>query len=841
MVRQCLTLRTVDLTPAAADAAAATSTADGDDKETDDSGGSGATTSFQSAPTAQTAGDHGCFPVTSVDSRTTDGLMASEGYLPRDDDTSGPLGSMEASGTAWTAARTAAPEAASAERPARQTTSVAAQTAADPLSDQLAQLTAEREDQKRLLRHQTDLLAQLHSQLTRSAAENERLQRHLQLVNALFEQLHRKEAESAAGGTDRSRADGGDDTDGATEDGVGGGGEGDLVERVDTANGRRLVIHVSRTYLRLRDLILEKRSLLSEIDKLRGFNQQLERRLSKQERRLSSVAAELHNTWGLVTKLKIQHAQLHTAESVLRYELREKRKLMSRLRGELEGSRQRSALASQLNAESEMEWRALRRELDQRKRERLVRQTYVGGEEAASETTTGDGTGESRPGHATPLERSSTEESQPDAESLTEQDGAGLEPLDTSVAESESTESESAGRRTPESQPADSVDSAAGATEASESTSERRRRLVSLEDQCQQLYTRLVSTTARQVALSSRLAELHAQHGASETETTPETSVASSEDTAYASLAETPPTPTEAEQLPSDRAAAPAPAPATEVVEDTVPRLAASEPPSPVAVAVQRVAVQPDSGPRALPPLPASQLATETAHRAGGDRALVSAVVAVRHSPPGTPRTAEVVVRHSPPGTPHTAEAAAAAAAATMTTPAAEESDSEEADNSLDDAEETEETEGDAGSAAACEDDVSRSTADLLEKVGRFLSRTRRGQSPPAPQGGADSSSDSETDEAAEAARLGGTSAGCKLISMLPSRMVHLRREREQLTEHIARLQAQNERIEQKLARMRTERREQRRRGREDSTAKENLERKVQQLERQLRLQVMGP
>ncbi|XP_043193276.1 actin cytoskeleton-regulatory complex protein PAN1-like isoform X2 [Amphibalanus amphitrite] len=806
VIARCLTLRMADLTSAKAVAAAA----DDDDKGTDSGGVSADTAPPRSGPTAQTPGGHGCYSVTAEGPTVSAGLMTTEGRPTRDGESAEAPGSSQDAALAATAGvqteDTAGP-------PVPPLVSVETQTAADTLSEQLAQMAEEREEQARLVHHQTELLAQLHNQLARSAAENERLQRHLQLVNALFEQLQRKEAESAAEGAQSPPRDDADETDGAEEDGNGGGGGADLVERVDTAHGRRMVIHVSRTYLRLRDLILEKRSLLSEIDKLRGFNQQLERRLTKQERRLSNVAAELHSTWGLVTKLKIQHAQLHTAESVLRYELREKRKLMSRLRGELEGSRQRSVLASQLNAESELEWRALRRELDQRKRERLVRQARMDSAETGTEPAAAGEDGECRPGAGPMLERSSTDDSQQDGEStesLAEQEAAGL---DTSVAESESTESESAGRRTPEPQPTDSVDSAAGAAGPVETSSERRRRLVSLEDQCQQLYTRLVSTTARQVALSSRLAELHAQHGASEAETTPETSVASSEDTAYASLADTPPTPTEAEQLPADRPAAAPPlaavAAVTAVTAEAMP---------PVTVAAQRVAVQTDAGPRSLSPLPASQLATETAHRAGGDRALVSAVVALRETPP---------------------DAAGRAAAG-----AEEESDTEGPDNSLDeDADEPEEAhDPEGGGAAACEDEVSRSTADLLEKVGQFLSRTRRGSVPgrsaPAPPPAEPASSDSETDEAAEADRLSGTSAGCKLISLLPSRMVHLRREREQLTEHIARLQAQNERIEQKLARMRTERREQRRRGREDSTAKEHLERRVQQLERQLRLQL---
>ncbi|XP_037081394.1 uncharacterized protein LOC119102147 [Pollicipes pollicipes] len=489
------------------------------------------------------------------------------------------------------------------------------QTVDDPLPAELEAclqqnaLLADRcEEQADLLREQTELMHRLHSQLSRSATENERVQRQLRLVNALFEQLQRQEAEGEAALEASRRAESS-----AAEPSEPGVPDADqpngLVERVDTPHGRRLVIHVSKTYLRLRDLILEKRALLSEIDKLKGFNVQLERRLNRQEQRLSSVAAELHSTWGLVTKLKIQHAQLHTTESVLRYELREKRRLLNR----------------RLNAESELEWRALRRELDQRKRE-LVRQPHVEEEEPpvqASDVERDGVAGEHTIGSVSPEPE---HEDTPDSSELPESPGSvDSSELPDTAETRDSSEPRPAGR------------------------------LRTLEHQCQELYTRLVSTTARQVALSSRLAELHTLHGTSETASLASTST----DTAYAS-SEPQQTPSEAEadELPSD----------------------ADEP-------------------------------------------------------------------------------------------------NESASDSVDEAapDETDEADGSRS------DDVS--------------------------------------------------TVGCKLISLLPSRMVHLRREREQLAQRIAELQRQNERIEQKLARMRTERSEHRRRGREDSTAKRHLEQRVQELE----------
>lgn len=87
---------------------------------------------------------------------------------------------------------------------------------------------------------------------------------------------------------------------------------------VDTPKGPKLVISVSQTFLRLKDLILEKNSLVKEVGRLKELNSTLESRLEEQEGRLAVVAEELHNTWEVVNRLKTQHKHLHTHEKVLR-------------------------------------------------------------------------------------------------------------------------------------------------------------------------------------------------------------------------------------------------------------------------------------------------------------------------------------------------------------------------------------------------------------------------------------------------------------------------------------------------------------------------------------------
>lgn len=51
---------------------------------------------------------------------------------------------------------------------------------------------------------------------------------------------------------------------------------------VDTPSGPRLVISVSKTYIRLKELILEKKQLEKEMNKMKRLNFHLENKLLKQ-------------------------------------------------------------------------------------------------------------------------------------------------------------------------------------------------------------------------------------------------------------------------------------------------------------------------------------------------------------------------------------------------------------------------------------------------------------------------------------------------------------------------------------------------------------------------------
>ncbi|XP_063216622.1 protein Daple [Bacillus rossius redtenbacheri] len=139
-------------------------------------------------------------------------------------------------------------------------------------------------------------------------------------------------------------------------------------KRVDTPYGPRLAISVSKTFLRLKDLILEKKSLRRELVQLKQLNCHLENRLSEQEQRLSLVSSELHKTWSVVGRMRTQHQQLHNHEKILRYELQQKRKLLTELKQELEYCRETWEMAREKNSQSEEQWQTLRREFASRKK-----------------------------------------------------------------------------------------------------------------------------------------------------------------------------------------------------------------------------------------------------------------------------------------------------------------------------------------------------------------------------------------------------------------------------------------------------------------------------------------
>ena len=137
---------------------------------------------------------------------------------------------------------------------------------------------------------------------------------------------------------------------------------------VTTKNGTRMVLSLSKTFMKLKDLILEKKSLTEQVEKMKAINVHLSTRVNSHEEKLFNITDELNKTWSFVSTLKQQHRQLHESEQILRAELSEKRKILAKLRKELEDSRESWNVVKQKTADSEREWHALRAEFAARRK-----------------------------------------------------------------------------------------------------------------------------------------------------------------------------------------------------------------------------------------------------------------------------------------------------------------------------------------------------------------------------------------------------------------------------------------------------------------------------------------
>lgn len=141
----------------------------------------------------------------------------------------------------------------------------------------------------------------------------------------------------------------------------------DCYKTVETPSGPQLVLSVSKTFIKLKDLILEKKGLQKETKRLKVLNEHLQQTLNCQEDRLGAVSVEVTKTWHLVNRMQRQHRQLHTKEQVLRYHLQQKRRMLSVLKEELETCRHKWTQAREKNESSEIQWKLLRDEFTSRK------------------------------------------------------------------------------------------------------------------------------------------------------------------------------------------------------------------------------------------------------------------------------------------------------------------------------------------------------------------------------------------------------------------------------------------------------------------------------------------
>lgn len=322
-------------------------------------------------------------------------------------------------------------------------------------------------------------------------------------------------------------------------------------KHVKTSSGSRTVISVSQTYLRLKDLILEKNSLVKEVGRLKTLNGHLENRLDQQEKRLSVVSSELKKTWGVVSKLKVQHRQLHTHEKILRHELQHKRQMLTDLKQELEYCRETWDRAREKNNQTEHDWELLRKEFALRKCRDACNSTESGYEDDENSQSPDISTSELEydlsdsqksselDGPAVELEDAASDatvielidmmdfEDEPEFHE-TKVDDLVIRPVQESTEPSPSvSECSEDCSRSPVAEclptteqlsisTSNSNDQASSSTKprsSEEILDARAARLRRLEQQCRSLLNQMALTSLRSDTLSTRLEELHEQYG----------------------------------------------------------------------------------------------------------------------------------------------------------------------------------------------------------------------------------------------------------------------------------------------------------------------------------------
>lgn len=96
--------------------------------------------------------------------------------------------------------------------------------------------------------------------------------------------------------------------------------------------------------------------------------------LAQHGNRLSTVTNQLDQTWVELSKIKLEADKLQTDESVMRYELKEKRELLGTLKEQLERSRATWDRIRASNQANQDQWQSIRDELDGRRVEEQQQQ-----------------------------------------------------------------------------------------------------------------------------------------------------------------------------------------------------------------------------------------------------------------------------------------------------------------------------------------------------------------------------------------------------------------------------------------------------------------------------------
>ncbi|XP_022254068.1 FYVE and coiled-coil domain-containing protein 1-like [Limulus polyphemus] len=254
-----------------------------------------------------------------------------------------------------------------------------------------------------------------------------------------------------------------------------------------------VIYTLKRTMAKLEFLVNRNDVLQQELEKSCNLNNKLITAVKEHQRKIRGVSYELDATENVVSGIKKEHGKLRTAEAILKYELQEKRKLVGKLRQQLQATREDWNRVRIKNCESETEWHSLREEFAKRHKQTSEESGFV------EDSRNSD--------NSTP----STEVQTSDKEYLVS--------LSSSVGSASMTSPHSS-LEADLSVPTSPVDGAIGGEELlpKDESGQTKSRLDVLEEQCQLLYVSLVQSSKRNEYLKEKL---DAILGNSETESVP--------------------------------------------------------------------------------------------------------------------------------------------------------------------------------------------------------------------------------------------------------------------------------------------------------------------------------
>ncbi|XP_076308985.1 uncharacterized protein LOC143224688 isoform X2 [Tachypleus tridentatus] len=241
------------------------------------------------------------------------------------------------------------------------------------------------------------------------------------------------------------------------------------------------VIHtLKRTMAKLEFLINRNDVLRQELENSCNLNNKLIAAVKEHQRKIRGISYELDATENVVSDIKKEHGKLRIAEAVRKYELQEKRKLLGKLRQQLQATREDWNRVRIKNCESEIEWRNLREEFANRHKQTSEESGFV------EDSRLSD--------NSTPL----TEVQASDMECLV--------PLSSSVG-SASVTSPHSSLEADMSVPTSPIDGATAGEDLlpKDESGQTKSRLDILEEQCQLLYASLVQSSKRNEYLKEKL------------------------------------------------------------------------------------------------------------------------------------------------------------------------------------------------------------------------------------------------------------------------------------------------------------------------------------------------